>query len=169
MPHPRRRRLTPLPALLALPVSLALVACGGPVEVDVPKLSAADQSTCDAFLDDLPATFAEQDRVEIDPSDAPARAYGDPAIVVTCGVGKPKGFDLTSSCEQADGVGYYIPDEQYTDQEADLTLYAAGYRPRIEVAIPASYRPGAVAAAMSVLAPLVSEHLELVEPCDDGG
>ncbi|WP_161605211.1 DUF3515 family protein [Pimelobacter simplex] len=169
MPSPRRRRLVPLPAVVALPLTLVLTACGGPVEVDVPRLSAADRAVCDAFVDGLGDTFAEQERVETDPADAPAAAYGDPAIVVTCGVGKPPGFDLTASCEQADGVGYYIPDEQYQDQDSDVTLFAAGYRPRIEVAIPAEYRPNAVAAAMSVLAPLVEKHLELVEPCDDGG
>ena len=166
MPLPRRRRLAPLAAAIVLPVLLALLsACGGAVEIDLPKLSAADRAVCDEFAAELPATLAEQKQVEIEPKSAPAAAYGDPAIIVRCGVPRPKGFGLTSSCEQADGVGYYIPDAQYTDQGADVTLYAAGYRPRVEVTIPAKYRPSAVAAAMSVLAPLVKKHLTLVEAC----
>ncbi|GAA3674427.1 hypothetical protein GCM10022237_37490 [Nocardioides ginsengisoli] len=164
MPVPRRRRLAPVAAAIALPFLLS--ACGGAVEIDLPKLSATDQATCDDFAAELPATLAEQKQVEIEPKSAPAAAYGDPAIIVRCGVPKPKGFGLASSCEQANGVGYYIPDAQYTDQSSDVTLYAAGYRPRVEVSIPAKYRPNAVAAAMSVLAPLIKKHLTLVEACD---
>lgn len=147
-------------------VAPALAACGGPVEVDVPELSSADRAACEAFADDLPDTLAEQERVDIEPADAPAAAYGDPAIVVRCGVPTPDGFDLTASCEIANGVGYFIPDEQYADQDLDLTLTAAGYRPRVEVRVPAGYRPNAGPAAMAVLAPLIREHLALVDDCD---
>ena len=149
--------------LLVAPV---LAACGGPVDVDVPEMSDAERAACDAFVAALPSTLAEQQRDEVDPSDAPAAAYGDPAIVVRCGVPAPEGFDLTASCEQANGVGYYIPDEQYRDQELDLTLTAAGYRPRVEIVVPAEYRPNGNAAAMSALAPLVKEHFTLVDDCD---
>lgn len=155
-------------AALLLLVPL-LAACGGPVDVDVPEMSDADRATCDDFTAALPATLAEHERGEVDPVDAPAAAYGDPAIVVRCGVPAPKGFDLTASCEQADGVGYFIPDEQYDDQGLDLTITAAGYRPRVEITVPADYRPNAGPAAMSVLAPLIEEHLTLVDDCDDGG
>ena len=147
-------------------VALLLAACGGPVEVDVPELTKSEESMCDALTAALPDSVAEQARTEIEPSDAPAAAYGDPAIVVTCGVPEPKGFDLTAACEVADGVGFYIPDEQYVDQGLDVTVTAAGYMPRVQARIPAKYRPNAVAAAMSVLAPLVKAHLTLVEPCD---
>lgn len=86
--------------------------------------------------------------------------------MVRCGVPKPKGFDLTAACESANGVGYFIPDEQYDDQGLDLTLTAAGYEPRVEISIPAKYRPNASPAAMSVLAPLIQAHLTLVDDCD---
>lgn len=151
-------------SVLALP--LALTACGGPVEVDVPELSDADRAACAALAAELPGTLAEEKRVDIEPDDAPAAAYGDPAIVVRCGVAKPKGFDLTASCESVNGVGYYIPEEQYDDQGLDLTITAAGYTPRVEVTIPARYRPNAGPAAMAVLAPLVKKHLTLVDDCD---
>ncbi|TWG98352.1 uncharacterized protein DUF3515 [Nocardioides sp. J9] len=157
----------PAAALLSLlALSPALAACGGPVEVDVPSMTDADRATCDAFTADLPDTLAEQERVEIDPADAPAAAFGDPAVVVRCGVAEPEDFDLASSCELANGVGWFIPVEQYDDQGLDLTITAAGYRPRVEVVVPADYRPSGGAAVMSALAPLVEEHLTLVEACD---
>ncbi|NHA01852.1 DUF3515 domain-containing protein [Nocardioides sp. W3-2-3] len=151
--------------VLLLPLTL-LTACGGPVEVDVPDLTSAQRAACESFADALPETMADQQRVEIEPADAPAAAYGDPAIVVRCGVPKPAGFSLAASCETANGVGFFIPDEQYRDQDADLTITAAGYRPRVEVTVPAQYRPSGGAAAMSVLAPLVQKYLTLVEACD---
>ena len=70
-------------------VLLLLTGCGGPVEVDVPDLDAADAAACEAFADDLPDTLGDEERVDVEPADAPAAAYGDPAIVVTCGVGQP--------------------------------------------------------------------------------
>ncbi|GAA4802826.1 DUF3515 family protein [Nocardioides caeni] len=141
-------------------------ACGGPVEVDVPELTAAEADICAGFAADLPDELAEEPRGDIEPSDAPAAAYGDPAIVVRCGVPEPDGFDLTASCESANGVGYYLPDEQYEDQDLDLTITTAGYEPRIEIVVPSDYRPNGGAAAMAALAPLVEAHLTLVEPCD---
>ncbi|GAA1522026.1 hypothetical protein GCM10009788_27360 [Nocardioides humi] len=136
------------------------------MQVDVPELSAADRAACEAVATGLPDTLAGEERVDIEPDDAPAAAYGDPAIVVRCGVAKPEGFDLAASCESVDGVGYYIPDEQYDDQGLDVTLTAAGYRPRVEVRIPSRYRPNAVQAAMAALAPLVEQHLARVDDCD---
>lgn len=163
MTTPRGRRLV---AVAGPTLALLLAACGGPVDVEVPELDAADARACAAFAADLPPTLAEQAAVAFEPSTAPAGAYGDPAIVVRCGVGVPEGFDLTSSCEIADGVGYYIPDEQYRDQALDVTVTTAGYTPRVEVLVPAEYRPNAVAAVMTALAPVVTEHLTLVDACD---
>ncbi len=152
-------------AAVLVAAGVVLAACGGPVDVDVPDISRADREACDAFAAELPDSLAEQERVDIRPADAPAAAYGDPAIVVRCGVPTPEGFDLTASCETADGVGYFIPDEQYDDQGLDLTLTAAGYEPRVEISIPAKYRPNAGPATMSVLAPLIKAHFTLVDDC----
>lgn len=152
-------------ALVAAVAAASLTGCGGPVEIDVPALSDADARACAALAEGLPDTLAEQPRVESTPADAPGAAYGDPPIVVRCGVGEPAGFDETSSCEDVDGVGFYIPDAAYDDQGADLTATTAGFRPRVEIALPADYRPNGVAAAMAALAPLVKQHLRLVDDC----
>ncbi|TYL51587.1 DUF3515 family protein [Nocardioides sp. BGMRC 2183] len=162
-----RRRGTAL-AAGCIALMLTTAACGGPVEIDVPEMDEADAAACAAFTDDLPDTLAEQERVESEPEDAPGAAYGDPAIVVTCGVPAPDGFSTAEACELVNDVGWYIPDEQYGDEELDLTITAAGYRPRVEIQVPAELRPNAGPAAMAKLAPLVAEHSELVEPCGDG-
>ena len=104
---------------------LLLAGCTGPVEIPSPDLDAADATACAGFVDDLPKTLAEQSRVDSEPADAPGAAYGDPPIVVTCGVGEPEGFGPGASCEIAEGVRWYLPTEQYGDEPRDLTLTAA--------------------------------------------
>ncbi len=143
----------------------ALTACGGPVEIAAPDLDEADAAACEDFVDALPKTLSDQKAVEITPTDAPGKAYGDPPIVVTCGVGEPEGFDETASCEAVNGVGWFIPEEQYDDPQLDLVLTSPGTKPRVEVRVPADYRPEGGAAAMGVLSPLIAQHLEILESC----
>ena len=147
-----------------MPVVCALTACG-PVEVDVPDVSGGDQGACEAFAADLPSTLMDEEEVEIEPADAPAAAYGDPPIVVRCGVGEPEGFGKGAQCEIANDVPWYIPPEQYDDRSLDLEITAAWHTPRVEVLVPAEHR-GREAGAMAVLAPLVQEHLREVDDCN---
>ncbi len=148
-------------------LTLLLTACSaGPVEVLTPDLDDADRAACEAFVADLPTSIADLPVRDVEPVGALGGAYGDPAIIVRCGVSVPNGFDQsTSSCEVANGVGWYVPLEQFDDQEADVTLTAAGFRPVVEVSVPGTYRPDATAAAIAQLAAAVDEHLTLVESC----
>jgi hypothetical protein len=84
---------------------------------------------------------------------------------VSCGVPAATGFTTGAQCELANGVGWYLPDEQYGDQGADATLYAAGYSPLVEVVIPAQDRPAALPAVMAALAGPVKAHLHKTEGC----
>ena len=144
---------------------LLLSACGGPVEVDVPHVEGDDATACEAFADALPDTLADAERVEIDPSDAPAAAYGDPPIVVTCGVGEPDGFGPGAQCEVVNGVPWYIPSEQYDDLDVDLVITSAWHEPRVQIVVPVDLR-GLESGAMARLSPLVTEHLRETGTCD---
>ena len=143
---------------------LLLIGCG-PVEVDAPDLDRSDGAACAEFLDDLPATLNGQGTVEFEPSDAPAAAYGDPAIVVVCGVDLPRGFGEAAHCERAGGVDWYAPPEQYEDQEVDVTLTSVSHRPAVRLLVPDDYRPDGVAAALSQIADAVESNLEKVDEC----
>lgn len=153
------RRVAPLVGLLLL------AACGGPVEVDVPDLDAEDSAACEAFADALPDTLADEERVDVEPSDAPAAAYGDPAIVVTCGADSPDGFAPGAQCEVVNDVPWYIPSEQYDDLDLDLVITSAWHEPRVRIVVPAESR-GLEAGAMARLSPLVAEHLRETGTCD---
>jgi hypothetical protein len=164
-PRPRPR-VAALLGVLALP--LVLAACsGGPVPVATPELGDDDRAACEAFVAGLPDVLADEPEREVEPADALGAAYGDPAYVVRCGVVVPPDFDqAVSACEVAEGVGWYVSPEQFDDQDADVTLTAAGYRPVVEVTVPGEDRPDGPAAAIAELAPVVDEHLTLVENCD---
>jgi hypothetical protein len=147
-------------------LTCVVVACGKePVTMPTQPLPAADQAACRQVTDALPDHVADQGRRHTQPADAFGGAWGDPPIVLECGVPVPDGFTRTSSCQEADGVGWFVPDSQINDQSADVVMSTAGYRPVLQVTVPASYRPSGVAAAMVELAPVVKQATRLVQPC----
>jgi hypothetical protein len=151
----------------ALLAAATLAACADePVSIDTPPVSQQDFDTCNKFLRDLPRRLDGHEGRKVDPAAALGRAWGDPAIVVRCGVGSPAAFDETAHCEVADGVGWFVPEDQIDDQDSDLVFTAAGYRPIVSVDVPNDYRPEGSAAVIADLAEAVEEHLELVEPCE---
>ncbi len=159
-----RRAPGPLAGIAGLAL-LASCSAGGPVAITEPDVSAADRAACTRFLAEVPDTLARQEKRSVTPSDALGAAWGDPAITVTCGVSVPDSFDEFSPCEEANGVGWYVPLEESADQSSDLTFTAVGYRPIVEVVLPATYRPEGAAAVIAQLAAPVDEQLTLVKPC----
>ena len=147
-------------------LGLVLTACGKePVSIPTLRLTEADQAVCVRLVDALPDSVAGQDRRKTQPAAALGGAWGDPAIVAQCGVGVPKEFSRSSACTVADGVGWFVPDSQVNDQSADVVMSTVGYRPVLQVTVPASYRPDGLAAAMVELAPMVKQYATLVRPC----
>jgi hypothetical protein len=148
-----------------------LASCGsgsdGAVAVEAPTLRGADARACRSFVDALPATLYGQRSRAVSPSSAPAAAWGDPAIVLTCGVGQPADFTDTSTCVQVNGVGWFVPDDVLlsSDDTKDVTFTAVGYRPRVQVVLPGEYRPEGFAAVTAVVGRLVGRELHRVQRC----
>ena len=106
----------------------------------------------------------EQQRL-VSPAAALGGAWGDPAIVLRCGVPAPE-LSATAECLEANGVGWYVESSDEGDPEADATVTAAGYRPVVTVEVPGDYQPEGVASVTASLAPMVEDHLELVDECE---
>ncbi len=147
-------------------LALVLAACGKePVSIQTLRLSPADEAVCQRVVNALPDEVDGQSRRKSQPAEALGGAWGDPPIVVQCGVPVPATFNRTSPCQTADGVGWYVPEDEFRDDSADLVISTAGYRPVVQVTIPATYRPEGLAAAMVQLAPMVKQYTTLVKPC----
>ncbi|MCW2795087.1 DUF3515 domain-containing protein, partial [Nocardioides sp.] len=144
------------------------VACGkddGPVRIESPHVSGQVAHTCRGLLDDLPDTLADEVARPVSPGGALGAAWGDPAITLTCGVSIPDDYDQYAFCEETNGVGWFIPDAQLDDESSDVTFTTVGYRPIIEVRLPATYRPDGAAAVPAQLADAVKANLRLVKRC----
>jgi hypothetical protein len=76
----------------------------GSVDVGAPTVT---RPPCRALLDRLPDTVAGQERRAVEPADAPAAAWGDPAVVLVCGVDPPPALRPTSPCAEVNGVGWF--------------------------------------------------------------
>jgi hypothetical protein len=134
--------------------------CGGsPVEVTAPTPTGSGVDECAALMGALPDTVANEDRRDVSPDDAAAGAWGDPAIVLRCGVPKPPGLRPDSECFVVNDVGW-LADEQ-SGQVVFTTIGRSTY---VEVAVPDDYAPeggilppiaDSVAAATRELAPCV--------------
>lgn len=167
---------TRLPALAAAALTTFLLSgCGGddggsgdgPVEVTAPDLTADQAATCASLVDALPAELLTHPSRAVTPTDAPAAAWGDPAIVVTCGVEMPADFEPGASCEEVNGVGWFVPMDQFSDIRVDLAVHTIGFDPVVRLEIPADYRrdPAVVADSLATLAAPIKEHATSVKPC----
>ena len=151
---------------------LLAAACSGTdaveaVEVDAPDLTADQATTCAALVEALPTKLLTHAERDVTPADAPAAAWGDPAIVVTCGVEMPDDFEPGASCEEVNGVGWFVPMDQFSDIRVDLAVHTIGFDPVVRLEIPADYRkdPAVVADSLATLAEPIKEHARQVQPC----
>ncbi len=134
------------------------------MRIESPQLGAEDRAACEALLDDLPETLVDEERRLVAPAAARGAAWGDPPLVLTCGVDEPDEFDEFSLCIEANGIGWFVPPSQ-EEEGVDVTITTVGHSPRVSVEIPGEYRPNGLASVMATLAPVVEAHLELVDPC----
>jgi hypothetical protein len=148
--------------VVALAVAaFALSGCGA-VEVAPTDVSGAERRDCLALVADLPHRVSERPRRETEGSPLGA-AWGDPAIVLRCGVGTPEGYRPTSPCQRVNGVDWYAPESALTDQDEDVVLTTIGREPGVEVVVPTEYRPPD--ATMVDLAHAIRRHTGVVSPC----
>jgi hypothetical protein len=124
--------------------------------VDVPPVTPEADASCPALMSALPLDLTGEPSRRVQ-SDSPfAYAWGDPAIVLVCGVDRPAGFVAGVSAIQINGVQWYVD-----TSEPDTTVWTTIDRPvYVEVRLPASVDSGPVTA----LTPQIAAALPFREP-----
>jgi hypothetical protein len=142
---------------LAVMSALGLVACGGDdVRVDGFDVENGDRAACREFLAAAPDELADESRRTVNGSSY-AVAWGDPAIVLRCGVALPKDFP-GDPCFTRNGIGWSIPVEQADDVDKDIVMTLAFRTPVVQLRVPAAYRPDAPGNVMADLDAAVRAH-----------
>ena len=141
---------------------LALLGLLGSCGVDHTDVHGQDRAACEALVADLPTHVAGHRLVKRLP-DVPGATWGDPAIVLRCGVGKPKGYNPLLKCQVVNGMGWFVPKDGMFDQSVDVVMTAISRTPYVEVTVPAKYRPPV--AAMVDLAASIRAHTNPSDYC----
>lgn len=141
---------------------LLLTACGGTEVIAAPVLEGRTATTCQQILADLPAEILG---VSMHSSSHDSQVqWGDPSLVLTCGVEQSTDVEAWSACSTFDGVQWYINAEQAEDPEADVTIETLGTDPIVRVDVPLDVRPQ-FDTVVAEIAPALKKHLAVVNRC----
>lgn len=136
-------------SLVAL-LGATLAACGADgVHVDRFTPAGDQTAACRTLLEALPKSVADQPRRTVTGSSY-AAAWGDPAIVLRCGVPLPADF-AGAPCITRNGIGWSVPADQADGLGKEVVMTLAFRRPVVQVRVPAHYRPNGPAEVMADL------------------
>ncbi|NUS74127.1 MAG: DUF3515 domain-containing protein [Corynebacteriales bacterium] len=109
--------------------------------------SPAANSACAPIVDALPATLHEKNRRLVRPRQAQVVAWGDPAIVLRCGVDKPSAWTPTAQIIGVNGI------EWVTETTEDGTIWTTVSLPVfVEITVPTAYTETAASHILNPLA-----------------
>lgn len=118
---------------------MLLAACGlDAVRVPAPSPDAATAGQCRALHRRLPQRLHDQPRRATRPQSPLVTAWGTPAIVLRCGVPRPRALAPTAEVAVVDGLSW-LPEPP--GRPARFTT--VGLRGYVEVTVPPAYAPPA--------------------------
>lgn len=129
-----------------------LAACSLPaLHVPVPT----DRGTgCARLHHQLPAALDDRDARDVTPSSTRTAAWGSPAVVLRCGVGRPAGLTTTSELVEVNGVDWFL------DERSPAYVFTAtGRSAYLQVRVPSSVDRTAATAPLVGLAAAVKRSL----------
>jgi hypothetical protein len=118
------------------------------LKVEVPPVTPEADAACPALMSTLPLELTGEPSRRVQ-SDSPfAYAWGDPPIVLVCGVDRPAGYVVGVSAIQINGVQWYVD----TD-DPDTTVWTTVDRPvYVQISLPASVDSAPVTALTTQIA-----------------
>ena len=114
---------------------------------------------CGRLHDALPRTLDGRDRAGTRPSSSRTAAWGDPPVVLRCGVGRPAGLTATSQVIEVDGVEWFL-----TEPAPPYVFTTVGRGTYLQVRVPSSVPRSAATAALVDLAHAVRTALPARTP-----
>ncbi|MET9133050.1 DUF3515 domain-containing protein [Streptomyces antibioticus] len=146
-----RHRLSGLSALVLLCAAAGCSSADDTASARVPAPAATTATVCENLDGALPSKVDGLDRRDPEPASALTAGWGNPAIILRCGVERPeKMSDTEADGVEVDGVGWLL-EERSDDSFRFTTTLRTAY---IEVTIP-SGRTGNGLAPLVDLAPAV--------------
>jgi hypothetical protein len=126
------------------------------LSVDVPPVTPQADASCPALMKSLPLELSGEQSRRVK-SDTPyAYAWGDPAIVLICGVDRPAGYVTGSALIQINGVSFYVD-----TSNPDATVWTAVDRPvYVQISLPSSVD----SAPVTALTPQIAQALPYQAP-----
>lgn len=117
---------------------------------------------------DLPTTLNSQQRRRVTGA-AFAAAWGEPAIVVRCGVAEPKSFNKYANCQTVNGIDWFlqgqVPAMSDTPPPGELTVTTIYRKPAIQVVVPNNYGTQGPSTAMAQLTSVINAHTVASKHC----
>ncbi|OQR59808.1 hypothetical protein B6E66_33655, partial [Streptomyces maremycinicus] len=148
-----RHRPIGLPSLALLLLAAGCSSADGGTSVVVPSPSVSVTKLCRNLDEALPSTVDDLDRGDPSPASALTAGWGNPAIILRCGVERPeKMSDENADAVEVDGVGWLLEEQDGGAFRFTTTLR----RVYVEVTIPES-RAGDGVAPLVDLAPSVKK------------
>ena len=124
--------------------------------VEVPPVTPEADASCPALMGALPLELDGEPSRRVQ-SDSPyAYAWGDPAIVLVCGVDRPEGYVTGAAAIQINGVQWYVD-----TSDPDTTVWTTVDRPvYVQISLP----PSVDSAPVTALTPQIAQTLPYREP-----
>lgn len=113
--------------------TLALTACAAPVAV--PPSESTDPA-CAVLVARLPERISDQERRAVQPDNGTSAAWGDPPVVLRCGVAEPAALRPDSPLTEVNGVSWFAE-----ERSKGYVFTSVGLEPRVEVTVPDAYAP----------------------------
>lgn len=124
-------------ALAALIIGVGAAGCGfGPVEVAPHEPEDGTEQVCADFVASTPEVLADAVRREVSPPSSTTAAWGQPPIVLRCGVPAPVSTDPTTGVLVLDDIGW-LP----VAGDAGTFFTTVDRVAAVEVAVPDDYAP----------------------------
>jgi hypothetical protein len=127
-----------------------------PLPVEVPPATPEAEASCPGLMSTLPLELTGELSRQVESDTLFAYAWGEPPIVLVCGVDRPAGFVAGVSAIQIEGVQWYVD-----TSDPDTTVWTTIDRPvYVQITLPASVD----SAPVTSLSPEIAAALPYREP-----